>query len=392
MSKQLLKAGGITLLIVFAVIGGVFALLVGYVSWKQRQFARLDDTRDLTTRIETMAGTYLASRPRAALVIGVHQRGQTWIGGFGTTNPGTANTRPDGNTIFEIGSITKVFTGIALADAVNRSVVKLEDPVASLLPAGYTMDEGDRRQITLKHLSTHSSGMPRLPADFWQQAKGSEANPYAGYTPDELFASLKDVKLESAPGTSYKYSNYCTATLGQLLAAKQGETYSNLLQRLILDPLAMTDTSLALSDDRKGRLAEGNTPQGEAAASWDFDAFAPAGGLRSTANDMLKFIRAALNPADDSLGKALKLSLLVHSDASLQKVGLGWHQLGTMEDLTVWWHNGGTGGYVSYLGIDPLHQTGVIVLANYGDALAGKFDVDKIGVNILTLAAKVSLE
>ncbi len=392
MTKQLLKAGGITLLVVLAVIGGVFALLVGYVSWKQRQFARLDDTRDLTTRIETMAGTYLASRPRAALVIGVHQRGQTWVGGFGTTNPGTANTRPDGNTIFEIGSITKVFTGIALADAVNRSVVKLEDSVASLLPAGYTLDEGDRRQIALKQLSTHSSGLPRLPADFWVQAKGSEVNPYAGYTPDELFASLKDVKLNRPPGEGYDYSNYGTATLGQLLAAKLGETYSNLLQRLILDPLAMTDTSLTLSNDRKGRLAEGNSPQGEPTTSWDFDAFAPAGGLRSTSNDMLKFIRAALNPGDDPLGKALKLSLQIHSDVSLQKIGLGWHQMGTLEDLTVWWHNGGTGGYVSYLGIDPTHQTGVIVLANYGDALAGKFDVDKIGVNILTLAAKVSLK
>lgn len=392
MSKQLLKTGGVTLLVVLAVIGGLLAVRVGFVGWKQRRFTQLDDTRDLAARIEAMAGTYLSSRPRAALVVGVHQRGRDWVGGFGTTNPGTANTRPDGNTIFEIGSVTKVFTGIMLADAANRGVVKLDDTAASLLPAGFSLDEGERRQITLKHLSTHASGMPRLPADFWAQAKGNEANPYAGYTADEMLRSLKDVKLNRTPGTGYEYSNYGTAALGQLLAAKEGRAYSNLLQRIILDPLAMKETALALSAELKPRLVEGNSPKGEPTSSWDFDAFAPAGGLRSTANDLLRFIRASLNPGDDALGKALTLSLQVHSDVTLQKVGLGWHQVNTAEDLTLWWHNGGTGGYVSYLGIDPAQQTGVIVLANYGDALAGKFEVDKIGVNILTLAAKVSLD
>jgi len=389
---NLLKAGGITLLIVLAVIGGVFVLLVGYVGWKQRTFARQEDTRDLGTRIEAMAATYLASRPRAALVIGVHQRGRDWVGGFGTVDAGVDTREPDGNTIFEIGSITKVFTGIALADAVNRGVVKLDDPLATLLPEGVNLESEQARQITLKQMATHSAGVPRLPADFWEQAKEHEENPYAAYTTAELFASLPGVKLNRTPGSGYEYSNYGTALLGQALAVKQAGPYPDLLQRLILDPLAMTDTTLVVRDEDQARFVGGYSPKGEATSNWDFDAFAPAGGLRSTANDLLKFIRASLNPGDDPLGRALKLSLQVHSDASRQPVGLGWHQLGTIEELTVWWHNGGTGGYVSYLGIDPAHQTGVIVLANYGDALAGKFDVDKIGVNILTLAAKVSFK
>ena len=389
---NLIKVGGITLLIVIGTLAGVFALMVGYVSWKQRKFATQDDTRDLTARIEAMAGTYLGSRPRAALVIGVYQRGQNWVGGFGTAESGGTNRKPDGDTIFEIGSITKVFTGFALADAANRGIVKLDDPLVALLPDGSQPNDTQVRQITLKQLATHSSGVPRLPADFWEQAKGQEANPYAGYTVIELFASLASVKLNRAPGTGYEYSNYGAALLGQALALKQGTTYSNLLHQRILDPLAMTDSFLIVPEANKARFVGGYSPTGESTTSWDFDAFAPAGGLHSTANDLLKFIRAAHGPDDDSLGKALKLTLQLHSDTVMQKVGLGWHQLTTIEDLAVWWHNGGTGGYVSYLGIDPAHQTGVIVLANYGDALGGKFDLDKIGVNILTLAARVSLK
>jgi serine-type D-Ala-D-Ala carboxypeptidase/endopeptidase len=387
-----LKIGLITLLIVVVAILGVFLLLVAYVGWKQRQFTKLEDTRDLPVRIEKMAGTYLASRPRAALVVGVHQRGRDWVGGFGTVDSTAAGRKPDGDTIFEIGSITKVFTGIALADAVNRGVVQLDDPLASLLPAEVQLEGEQTRRITLKQLATHSAGVPRLPANFWEQAKDNEENPYAAYTTAQLFASLAEVKLKRTPGSGYEYSNYGTALLGQALAARQSEPYADLLQKLILDPLAMTDTSPVVPEAKRARLVSGYSPKGEATANWDFDAFAPAGGLRSTANDLLKFIRAALNPGDDALGRALKLSLQVHSEVSLERVGLGWHQLGTIEKLTVWWHNGGTGGYVSYLGIDPEHQTGVIVLANHGDAMAGKYDVDKIGVNLLTLAAKVSLE
>jgi CubicO group peptidase (beta-lactamase class C family) len=164
------------------------------------------------------------------------------------------------------------------------------------------------------------------------------------------------------------------------------------MARRTISPPRTESRSSRASSGIGARFVGGFSPQGETTANWDFEAFAPAGGLRSTANDLLKFIRAALDPGDDPLGRALALSLQIHGDVSLQKIGLGWHRMDTIEDLTVWWHNGGTGGYVSFLGIDPTHQTGVIVLANYGDALAGKFEVDKIGVNILTLAAKVSLE
>lgn len=389
---KFLLVGLVTLLIVVAAVFGVVTLRVVYVNWKQRQFAKLEDTRDLTARIETMAGTYLASRPRAALVVGVQQRGRNWVGGFSTVESTAAGRKPEGDTIFEIGSITKVFTGIALADAVNREVVQLDDPLASLLPAEVKLEGEQIRRITLKQLATHSAGVSRLPADFWEQAKENEANPYAAYTTAELFASLPGVQLKRTPGSGYEYSNYGTALLGQALAVKQRVPYADLLQKLILDPLGMTDTALIVPEAKRARFVGGYSPRGEATANWDFDAFAPAGGLRSTVNDLLKFIRAALNPGDDALGRALKLSLQVHSEASLERVGLGWHQLGTIEELTVWWHNGGTGGYVSYLGLDPEHQTGVIVLANHGDAMAGKYDVDKIGVNILTLAAKVSLE
>jgi CubicO group peptidase (beta-lactamase class C family) len=119
---------------------------------------------------------------------------------------------------------------------------------------------------------------------------------------------------------------------------------------------------------------------------------APTGALKSTANDMLRFIRLNLNPDDSMIGPALKNALSVHDDSDSDKMGLGWHRQQTVEGVIIWWHNGGTGGYASVLAIDPLHQTGVVVLSNHGDAMAGRFDVDKIGMNLLRLAAKVSLK
>jgi CubicO group peptidase (beta-lactamase class C family) len=133
------------------------------------------------------------------------------------------------------------------------------------------------------------------------------------------------------------------------------------------------------------RLIAGHTPGGAPAANWDFDVLAPAGALRSTADDMLRFIRANLattGGGEDALAGALATALEVQTPAGISPMGLGWHRL-DLAGRAVWWHNGGTGGYASFLAIDPAARTGVVVLANYGDAMAGSFAVDEIGMAVL---------
>lgn len=389
--QNALKFGGITFGLVILALILVFSGLVGWVSWRQRQFENQEDTRDLPDRAATMAATYLKKRPRAALVIGLFNRGETWVGGFGAFARDGNSITPNGDSIYEIGSITKVFTGIALADLAERGVVEVIDPVGKHM-AGLDLPEDGRGNITLKQLATHRSGLPRLPKNFWDVVGDHRDNPYANYSLENLFADFKSVKLNHPPGSHADYSNYGTALLGQVLALAAASDYELLVEERILQPLELSETMFVVSEEDHARLIGGFTPSGEPTSSWDFDAMSPAGGLKSTANDMLKFIRANLNPDGTSIGAPLKLALSEHASSNLDRMGLGWHWQETVEELGVWWHNGGTGGYASFLGIDPANQTGVIVLSNHGDAMAGLFDVDKIGMNLLRLAAKVSLK
>lgn len=384
---NLLKVGLITLVIVILGLVCVIGLAVGWVAWRQHKFASLEDSHNLGVQAGQMAQTYLKDRPRGALVIGIHQRGKDWVGGFGTTG-GTPGAAPDGDSVFEIGSITKVFTGVVLARLVHDKVVALDDPISKHLPE---LAADGREKITLRQLATHTSGLPRLTGDFWQIAT-NRANPYAQYSAEQMYADVATVKLRRPPGTAYEYSNYGAALLGNLLANASGETYGELLERIVMRPLAMSDTAPTITPAMQARLVPGHSIRGETTPGWDFAGFAPAGALRSTANDMLRFIRFSLSPDETDLGRAVTLSTEVHSRISGEEVGLGWHRRKTVEELEFWWHNGGTGGYASFMAIDRKHQTGVIVIANSGDAMAGKFDVDRIGVDLMLKAARISLE
>ncbi len=282
---------------------------------------------------------------------------------------------PDGDTVFEIGSITKVFTSLLLADMVERSEVKLDDPVAKFLPESVKVPDHDGRHITLLDLSMQVSGLPRLPANL---KPADPANPYADYNAPRLYEFLSSHTLTRAPGAKYEYSNLGAGLLGHALARRAGMDYEALVRRRILSPLGMNDTSIALSEAQKKRLAAGYNAALRPVKNWDLDALAGAGALRSTANDMLKFLAANLELTGTPLQPAMRRmrSMRRETGAPDLEIAMAWHIL-TKFGAQIVWHNGGTAGYRSFTGFDPVKKKGVIVLCNTF------LDIDDVGRHIL---------
>lgn len=309
------------------------------------------------------------------IVIGVVDSGGTRYFAYGRTavDGGAPVTE---RTVYEIGSITKVFTGVLLADMALRGEVGLDDPVKLYLPDSVRVPGTDSQPITLRLLSAQRSGLPRMPLNF---APRDPANPYADYDAARLYAFLDGYRLNRAPGAAYEYSNLGVGLLGHALARREDTTYEELVRRHILAPLGMTSTMVALTDDARARLARGSA-DGRPAASWDIDALAGAGALRSTAEDMTTFLAAAMGLRHTPLDSAFRLAAEPQFDAGpggTVRIGLGWHVRLGPEGGRIVWHNGGTGGYHSWAGYDPTRRVGVVVLTNSTE------NIDDLGLHLV---------
>lgn len=288
------------------------------------------------------------------------------------------NARPvDGETLFEIGSVTKAFTSLLLADMVQRGEVKLDDPVAAHLPPGTVVPTRNGKAITLIDLATHTSGLPRLPSNM---APKDPLNPYADYTEAQLDAFLRDDVLTRDIGATYEYSNLGVGLLGRALAYRAGGDYETVLRKRVLTPLGMSDTAIALSSAQAARFSSGHTADLKSTPHWDFSSLAGAGALRSTADDLLKLVAAELGYVDTPLKAAMADQLVPRRPAGRGgvQVALGWHVWPTPEGEIVT-HNGGTMGFQSFVGFNRQTGLGVVVLSN----TAGLMGVDDIGLHLM---------
>jgi len=311
------------------------------------------------------------------IVVGVVEPQGRRVVAYGSLDKG--DPRPlNGDTIFEIGSTTKVFTSLVLADMVQRGEVALADPVAKYLPAEAKVPERGGRAITLVDLSTHTSGLPRMPSNFRPK---DPANPYADYTVDQLYQFLSSYQLTRDIGSQFEYSNLGGGLLGQALAHRGGVDYEALVRSRITGPLGMNSTGITLSPEMKARLALGHNDKLVTVPNWDLPALAGAGALRSSVNDMLTFLAANLGYVKSPLAPAMAAMLSVRRPTGAPgggEIGLGWLITKPSEDEIVW-HNGGTGGYRSFIGYDAKSRVGVVVLSN---TFAGS-GVDDIGMHLL---------
>lgn len=329
---------------------------------------------NLLQQIDAMAQPLIDDGLAVGLVVGVVHGDEILIRGFGETTLGNGK-KPDKNTIFEIGSVSKVFTSILLADAVNRGLVGLDDPLQEIVGERFQIQQFKDQPILLWHLATHTSGLPRMPGNFMPK---DPRNPYADYSFEQLYAFLKAHKLRRAPGEKYEYSNLAVAVLGHSLALIQDSTYPALLHRRITEPFGMTNTAVELSPIMRSRLAQGYDVDQNPQSNWDLPTFAGAGAIRSDMADMLRFAAANLHPESTSMEKALQLTQEIRFEGKPgPKVGLAWHVGG---GGATWMHNGQTGGYHSYLEIWPEGDAAVVLLST-----TSSNQIDHLGMNITRL-------
>jgi len=327
---------------------------------------------ELRGKIDQRAKTLAKVPADSGFVIGLVQGGVPRVLGYGRLSESQAAT-PDGDTVFEIGSITKTFTATLLWQEAQAGTLSLDDPIDPYLPKGVRPPRRSGKGITLLQLATHRSGLPRLPGNL---APKDSSNPYADFSVEDLYDAVDSVELSYDPGERYVYSNLGVGLLGQLLARKNGKSYESLVVERICDPLGMGDTRISLSDDQKRRLAPGHEADGQPAANWDLPALAGAGALRSTANDMLRYLEAQFSDAYQGTQSPRAAA------GGAMRIGLGWH-LVPSKGSTIVWHNGGTGGYRSWAGFVKDTRTAVVVLAN------SSVEVDALGLAILKLLQNV---
>jgi D-alanyl-D-alanine-carboxypeptidase/D-alanyl-D-alanine-endopeptidase len=310
------------------------------------------------------------------IVVGVIDAKGRRVVSYGSLEKG--DKRPlDGDTLFEIGSITKVFTALLLADMVQRGEVKLDDPISKYVPNTAKIPQRDGQQITLVDLATHTSGLPRMPANFRPK---DPANPYIDYTDEQLYAFLSSYELIRDVGVKFEYSNLGFGLLGQGLAHRAGSTYETLVETRICAPLGMKSTWITLTPEMEGRFAAGHSADLVTVSRWDIPSLAGAGALRSSANDLLNFLAAAMGYTHTKLAPAMKIMLSVKrpTGGAFIDTGLGW-VIDTRGGGEIIWKNGGTGGYRTFIGYAPRTGVGIVALSN-ASTNAG---ADDIGLHLL---------
>jgi CubicO group peptidase (beta-lactamase class C family) len=292
-------------------------------------------------------------------------------------DPGPGQPPLDGNSVFEIGSISKVFTATVLAELVQDGKAHLDDPAQEYVPATVHLPTRDGKVITLANLSEQNSGLPRMPTNFHP---ADTANPYADYTVQQMYDFLDHYQLTRDPGEKFEYSNLGVGLLGNVLAQAAGTSYEAMERERVWTPLGMTHTAITFTPWMKAHLALGHDEEGHVVENWDIPALAGAGAIRSTTTDMLRFLDANLHPERGRLERAMAFAHEERAPAGNMMIGLNWLILRAGAD-TIIWHNGGTGGYRTFIGFEPSRKVGVIVMTNSGGAGA-----DDIGFHLLDSA------
>lgn len=310
-------------------------------------------------KIASLVEPFLKHEKVNSVSIGVVTDGATWTRSYGSLTLGQTQAANE-KTIYEIGSISKVFTSILLADAVVSGKLKLDDPISVVMKELAEKNPSVGNSITFQHLSHHLSGLPVMPSN---NTPADPTNPFKGYDRAILTDYMTSVLPARPPGEEYEYSNLAVGLLGDLLARQAGTSFEALLREKITKPLEMLDTTIALSQEQLSRFAPPHNSALLPDMAWDFDALVGCGGIRSTVDDMLLFAQACLNPPEGPVGKALELAWRQHKPAMKgnHAMGLGWMIAG---DGSTRWHNGQTGGYHSMMLVSRDLRCATVMLCN----------------------------
>jgi D-alanyl-D-alanine-carboxypeptidase/D-alanyl-D-alanine-endopeptidase len=340
----------------FSIFSQLFLLLALSACGASSKTSRLPDQNEVKALLVHLVDD---EKRAPGIVIGMiaNDPQERWVVGYGKINA-TDERVPNGDTVFEIGSITKVFTGILLAQAVEAGEAQLDDPISLYLPEGVTAPEYEGQSIMLIDLATNYSALPGY----------RTTNLCEEYTVDQMYADLSGFRMTYAPGSMYAYSNFGFSLLGDLLTRAAGQVdYESLLAERITVPLDMDSTRIQLTPELQTRLAAPHDDDLLPSCSHIESALYPAGGIRSTANDMLTFLAANMELTETDLLPAIQMANKPYRfNGGGGYIGLGWEIRGS---ANIHEHNGGTYGYYSYLAWDPQHKIGVVVLTNASNSI-----------------------
>lgn len=284
-------------------------------------------------------------------------------------------------SVFEIGSITKVFTSTLLVHCVQEGIVQLDRPIQEYFSFPLKAGEKDGVPVTLRTLSNHTSGLPRLTEDLMAMSLANFQNPYKNYGPNEMRKGLEEkMALLSTPGSKHQYSNFGAGLLAFILAQRSGKSFDQLLADKIFNPYEM-NRSCADRNNLKGNLVPGLTAKGDTATNWDFDALKGAGAILSTTEDLSKFMSA--NFRQDSVLSFQREKTF--SVSGKMDVALGWHILKPQTGGPWHWHNGGTGGYSSNMVMDVAKKSGIVILTNVSAFSARMANVESLCFTLMKM-------
>ncbi len=367
---------------------GLFWVVIGvklFRSTVPRRLVRLRPSGEgvQLPQIVTQFADRACASGHVGLVVGAIAGKEEFLRGFGALRVGGTQP-PDAETVFEIGSISKVFTGILLARAIETGKMELDDRIADLLPEGWTLPE-PARSITMRHCTTHTSGLPRLPTNLLNFAGALRLaflgnDPYRDYTEEKFRQALAMVKLNHEPGTRHEYSNFGAGLLGFVLAKHNGSDYESLVTDRICRPLGMHGTVIADDERTRNRLPSkyrsilklGPVSFGLKSDDWRIpNHLAGAGAIRSTGRDMMTFLKANMGLVSTPIDAAIRRSHReLFRDTGGLTIGMNW--IRSFDDelaQNIIWHNGGTGGFRTYLGFTEDRQFGVFVLGNTANSV-----------------------
>jgi CubicO group peptidase (beta-lactamase class C family) len=359
----------LTLVLVMPVVSGISLFQQAKAATSGQSTNSVINYKEISPPVKSFILDQIVNKSKAAIVVGFIDPNGTRIFSFG--NMSKAHNIPvNQSTLFDIGSITKTFTTLLLADMATQGIVNLNDPIDKYLPSSVKVPEFNGTKITLEDLATHTSGLPFLPSNIWLNGKvGGTINP--NYSANQMYAALSNFTLTREPGSKFQYSDFGVGLLGYVLSLKAGVPYEQLVKDRILNVLGMNDTKITLSlNDIKNRFPVGHQNGKEIKTPIIPVVIEGAGAFRSTANDLLKYLSANLGFLHTKLDNAIQLQhLLRHPVMSTNLanysvyVALGWEVL-TNFGTETFSHTGAINGWNANIAFNPAKQIGVVSLCS----------------------------
>ena len=339
-----------------------------------KQFRKIVLEQGLSKDANKKNNSVFGSHISVPIVVGIITPNGTQVSGYGNISD-LNSTRVDGNTVFDIASISKTFVAIILADMVNQGLVNLNDPIEAYLPPDrVTVPSYEGHKITLENLATHTSGLPDFPVGWIRNHS---------YTPQQVYDFVSNTNLTGIPGTKSSYSDIGMGLLGHILALKEGISFDQLVRDRILNVLGMDSTGMRMIDSEisvpnaiKSRFAQGHIAGKVINLEFIPDTIQSAGAMYSTANDLMKYLSANIGLIQTTVDDSIHETYLIRNsfgqsseNESLKDyIGLGW-TVTTDFGKEVIWHTGSIDGYTSIIGFNPSKQIGLVILCgcNYDD-------------------------